>query len=417
MNSNGNLPREDCGQTRSPNPRATGRHGRRRRRIRLATTLCIGVAGLLAAAESCRRENGSNDGRQSGGQTTTGPGEEFLKEPAFSPTATADDLRQEALRTVKGLLEAHPHDIDALQIAAGLHARLGNSNQAVKMWRRCLEIDPRCMVAYFSIGDAAQRAGDLEEAAEMFQSVILLAPSLLEPPALLADVLLKLGKPEEAVATLQGRVREELVLDMALLILGQAYLQLEEYDKATETLQRLIDAAPQNARAYYVLARVYAKLGRNDESRRALEKFKRFTSLDHEARSRDLRTHVDLKTSRTILVETLMASGRLVRERREPAAAEQAWRKVAVLESGNSPCRYELFYLYEEQTRDRDALGVCEELCQIEPENVDHWYNAGLLNSRLDRFDAALAALRQAIRLDPENSKCRQAYEIIQRGK
>lgn len=417
MNSNGYLPRKDRGQARPPNSDAAGRQWRHRWRCRLATTLGIAVAGLLAAAWHCHREDGPNDGRQSGEQTTASPHKELLKEPAFLPTATADDLKQEAIRAAKGVLETHPGDIDALQIAAGLHSRLGNSNEAVKIWRRCLEIDPECVAAYSSIGLAAQRAGDLEEAAGMFEKVILLEPSRLEASASLADVLLQLGKPEEVVETLQDRVRDEVVLDKALLILGQAYLQLEEYEKARETLQRLIGAAPQNGRAYYALARVYAKLGRNDESRQALEKFQSLSSLDHEARARDLREYVDLKTARNILIETLTASGRLYRDRRKPAAAEQAWRKVAVLDSANAACRYQLLYLYEEQSRDRDALAVSEELCEIEPENVQHWVNAGLLNARLDRFDAALAALQHASKLDPENLLCRQAYEIVQGGK
>jgi cytochrome c-type biogenesis protein CcmH/NrfG len=49
----------------------------------------------------------------------------------------------------------------------------------------------------------------------------------------------------------------------------------------------------------------------------------------------------------------------------------------------------------------------------LEPKRADHWLNVAVLNGRLARRDAALAAIEQAIALEPDNPKYREARDTI----
>jgi tetratricopeptide (TPR) repeat protein len=93
--------------------------------------------------------------------------------------------------------------------------------------------------------------------------------------------------------------------------------------------------------------------------------------------------------------------------------AEEAWLKASAIDPMGVQSRIELAALYERTDRNRAALRVCEQLCSIEPRNAAYWSNVGVLNARLGRYDAALAAVGEAMKLDPANPEYRHAQELI----
>ena len=61
------------------------------------------------------------------------------------------------------------------------------------------------------------------------------------------------------------------------------------------------------------------------------------------------------------------------------------------------------------------AAEIGERIVELEPQRLDQWLNLGWLYAQLNEPDKAIAACRKAIDLSPEDPRCRQAYEIIQR--
>ena len=385
-----------------------------------ALALAVVVGVLLAMKPLFRGSSGPDPSELPAPEADGGP-EEAPETPvvsgaAFSPQATVDDLKQEAIRAAEELLRAYPDGTDSMGVAARLESGLGNSEAAAAIWRRCVEADPGCAEAHFHLGQIAADGGDFEEAAAMFGKATSLGHDDSIAPARQADALLKLGRAEEAVAVLEPRVGGPATLDKAMLLLGQAYLQLSQLDKAKQTLETLIGADPAEVRAYYALARVYARLGQRDKAQQNLEKFKKLGSVDQEDLRLGARAYDDAVQVRALLVKTLLESGHVFRRRGDPAKAEQSWQAAGVLDPKNGPSRYGLLRLYEEHRRDHDALKICEELCRIEPENPDPWLFVGLLYHRFGRLDAALAALERAVQLAPGNPKYEQAYRMIKEG-
>jgi tetratricopeptide (TPR) repeat protein len=337
-------------------------------------------------------------------------------EPALSSDANATDVKQAAIAAADALVAEFPGNVAALAVSATLHARLGETEDAARLWRSSLEIDPAFSDAYRQLGQFARDRGDFEEASEMLGKLVALGQASPEEVAKLGDSLLHTGAVEDAVNVLEQHTKESPVSENALLTLGQAYQQTKEYEKAEATFRRLVEMAPANARAYYALANLYARSGQREKSRECSEKFRSLAKVDFKQRAQELRSYTDISTLHEILAQTLFRCGHVYAAEGQLPQAEVAWLETAIVAPRHTQCRYELLYLFEKQSRVEDALEISRQLCELEPESPDNWLNLGVLNGRLEQQAPALAALEKAMQLAPENPKYRRAYDLVRQG-
>ncbi|MFH1920893.1 MAG: tetratricopeptide repeat protein [Planctomycetota bacterium] len=300
---------------------------------------------------------------------------------------------------------------------ARVHHRFGNSTAAVSCWQSCLALDPGFFSAYDRMGLVAIEKQEYEKAAALLRKALELDPASSEASTHLAYALMNLGKIEEVIAVLERTVEHNTRSMPSFLLLGQAYLQLREYRKAKKSFEAAAELAPDYANVYYGLARACAKLGQKEEAREYREKFNKLGAGDLKERIDQDKAFDDLLSVRQSVAQTHTDAGRMHARHGNLRIAEQLWRRAAALDPRNTACRVELASLYERNDKEREALDICEQLRKIEPENADHCLNVGLLNARLNRFDAALSAMERAIELDPHNPRYQQVYELIKNGK
>jgi tetratricopeptide (TPR) repeat protein len=365
-----------------------------------------------------------------GGQSVTdaagGPAEErpvgssrgTFPEAAFSEHATIDDLKAEAVRVAEGLAGSLPKSAAALGVKARVQFNLGRNAEAVKIWQRCIELDPGAVDAYYGIGLlASDKHNDHKTAAEAFAQVVRLDPAYPRAHALLGQALIGQGKAREAAEALELHVRNRPPSPEAFVTLGQAYLRLEEYGRAKETFETLIKVAANHKKAWFGLATAYRHLGQTDRAQWCLDKFRQLDDEELENFSEELGRFRDHASSGQIVVRTLCEAAREYLRHGRTRKAEETWQRAAALDSSHVECRLALVSLYESHDMNEEALRVSEELRRIDPTNAEYWLNEGLLNARLDRFDAALAALERAAELAPNDSRCREALETLRKGK
>jgi len=344
-------------------------------------------------------------------------GTDSFPQPAFSPQASVEDLKREALRVAGELVESYPHAPQALGQMARLQYTFGDVDRAEELWRRCVELEPGFADAYYGIAYAAKEKGQYATAVELFRKVSALSPGDPRIPFLLGDALMKEGKMEEAVVVLKKSVQAHTASAATVVCLGQAYLQLRQYERAKQVFQAAIDADPTQKQAYYGLATAYARLGQKDHSRQLMEKFSSMATKALRDHGQRIRAFGDLVSIRQIATQTLNEAARVYLQHANPEKAEEMWRRAALLDPNATPCRTHLAQLYEQHDRLEEALAVCRQLARIDPQNADYWFNVGVLAGRLDHAGAALEAIRRAVQLDPHNTKYRQAYDLIQKSK
>jgi tetratricopeptide (TPR) repeat protein len=387
----------------------------------LVAAVGVGAAtlGFLAARPFWKRDAGNQAPPDQKGPPST-PKDAFAG-PAFSPEATVEDLKQEALRAAAELAKTYPDGTDALDLKARVERELGNSAEAVSLWERCVELDPGFAGAYYGLGSVAARQGEHQRAVPLLRKGLALAPSDARIPPLLGDALLKLGRVPEAIELLETEVvgrgkRGEPVSGAAVVQLGQAYLQEQDFDKAMGMFQSAIAANPNHKEAYYGAARAAARLQRKELSRKYMDRFKELARKQLRDESHRLMTIDHPGSTHQFAAQIHFEAGSIYLRHGSLPEAETMWRKAAVLDPENVECLTRLASLCEQNGQESEALRFCEQLCQMDPENPDYWLDVGLLRARLGRFDAGAEAVNKAIEIDPENPRYREAYRLIMKG-
>jgi tetratricopeptide (TPR) repeat protein len=343
---------------------------------------------------------------------------------ADSPTALVDTaspvqpeiqaLQEEAMQVADGLRKDFPDSTDPLVLMGNLHNTMGHATEAMECWQQSLEMDPGRADAYRGLGSLAMRRGQYEKALELWRKALEIKPEMAGVRTLSARALMALGRPKEAIAALQKDLQISPSASTSYFELGQAYRQLKEYDKAKENYRAATKIQPDYTNAYYGLALACERLGQKDEFAAYMEQFKRLKAQNRLV-EKDLRsTYDDVDSARRSVAQTHTEAGEVYYGHDNLQKAEQHWKEAARLDPKSTACRMQLVRLYTQDGRDREALQICEELSQIEPGNATTYLNIGVLNARLNRLDAALAAVERAVALDPNNPACQRARQLIQ---
>jgi tetratricopeptide (TPR) repeat protein len=333
--------------------------------------------------------------------------------PAFSGQATVADIKQLSVGTAEELAAAYPASADAWNVLAHLRFHLGNTPEAVDLWQKCLAADPKLGDAHYGLGYISYLEGDNVKAAERFRAALSINPGDQRIPLLLAETLTRQGKPEEAVPLLVEHLKGNQASMAALLALGRVYADLGEHEKARAVFERAMQVDPKNREALFGLGTAWARLGNAERSKQAMSAFRGLAANERKQSAARVTGFDDMAKAREVAVLIHNEAAKAYDGHGDLEKAEVTWCMAAALDPKDARSRKELAALYERIHRDRSALRVCEELRDLEPANADYWLNVGVLNGRLSRYDAARAAIEQAVKLDPSNPKYRQAYDLI----
>ncbi len=340
--------------------------------------------------------------------------------PAASLQWTEEGLQQEAVDAVSGLIEAFPDDPDPIGLLGNLYVALGKTAEAVTCWEKCIELDPTRVDGYRGISDVALRKGEFASAEALSRKMLEIDATAGGVHAQLARALIGLGKPKEAIVALEKEIRISPEESTNYCELGRAYQRLDEFRKAAENYARALQIDPGYTEACYGLAVACARLGQKDEATKYREKFRELKARDWETLPNRAEAALQLKLLiplRRDVAQTHTNVGLFYGDRGNSRQAEEHWLRAAVLDPTNTLCRHQLASWYQSTNRNREALQLCEQLRAIDPANAVYHLHAGILNARLTRFDAALAAVKRAIQLDPDNVEYRRTYAWIQREK
>jgi serine/threonine protein kinase/tetratricopeptide (TPR) repeat protein len=157
-------------------------------------------------------------------------------------------------------LALEPGNALALRRSAALASTLGRSDEALRLDRRGVEIDPLSSPGWHGLGVRAFYAGRFEEAVSALKKALELSPARPISHRTLGLVAVLEGKPQEALTEIQ---KEPDAL-WRLQGLAIAHNRLKDNKQADEALTKMI-AGFQNDAAYQI-AEVYAFRGEADRA-------------------------------------------------------------------------------------------------------------------------------------------------------
>jgi len=155
-------------------------------------------------------------------------------------------------------LALEPGNVLILSNASGLAAVLNRFEEALRLSRQAVELDPLRAGPLVHLLRSAWWAGRLDEAAAAGQKASELNPELMELHSLLGRVYLAQSRPQEALS----EAERETIPEFRLQGLALAYHALARKQESDRALAELI--AKYKANSAYQIAEVYAFRGETD---------------------------------------------------------------------------------------------------------------------------------------------------------
>ncbi|MCS7238004.1 MAG: tetratricopeptide repeat protein [Thermoguttaceae bacterium] len=333
--------------------------------------------------------------------------------------ATAEDLRLETLvetsspELAAGLRQASQwlnqlaqrQGISAEVLALAAHGLLtfGRTEESIRLWQRCLEIDPNFVPAICGLAECFVGSGDTEQALKYFRRAAEIEPTSTGHQIKIAQELMRLAQSDQVIELLEPVLRRHPNDVAILVLLGQAYVHKKEYEKAVLVLERAINLAPTLTNAYYALAQATFALEEKELAKEYLKVFQHLKERDEEAHRQVLRTQDDRREILRSLAEFYSRIATAFLAAGDAQTAELILLEARKLSPECNPPLELLAWLYHRQGRRQDCLAILEELAK----RVDYLPGqllCGTLFNELGLFHQAEQALLRGVELAPHQA-------------
>jgi serine/threonine-protein kinase len=264
--------------------------------------------------------------------------------------------------------------------------RAENLDNAIGVFRRATESDPRYALAYAGLGEAYWHKYEstkstvwVEPARAACEGALAIDPKIAEPHGCLGMVLNGLGENEKAAGQFRLALDTERTNDLFYVGLANAYEQLGRPADAEQTFRRAIELRPHYWAGYSFLGVYFYRNGRYDE---AEQMFSRVVELVPDS----FRGYSNL--------------GAVQFEKDEGEAAKASFeRSLSIRPSYPAASNLGTLYYFEEQYE--LAAAMFREALSLNQSDDQVWGNLGF-------------ALRQMNRPDDSREAYRHAKELVQ---
>ena len=190
---------------------------------------------------------------------------------AMSKRLAAD--RHGAIADLEALIVDFPDEKRAYHKLADLLQSDMRQSEAIIVWRKVIELDPRDKVAYNNLAYLYQSAGDLEKSIWAINQYIHLAPDDANAYDTQGDLYGFSGQIDKAIASLEKAVAIDPTFDTSWFKLGEIHLLQGREDRARDCWTRLLqmDVADTRAWGRWKLASIPLHRGRARETLAAME--------------------------------------------------------------------------------------------------------------------------------------------------
>ena len=138
----------------------------------------------------------------------------------------------------------------------------------ISEYKKALRIDPHFAEAHFNLGVAYQEKGDLKEAIAEYQKTIQIYPNYIEAHNNLGILYFRKGMLDQALVEYQKTIEIQPDYSKGYYNIGSVYREKKKTDEAITSFQKALEINPNFAEAHYSLAVMYYE---KQESKLAVE--------------------------------------------------------------------------------------------------------------------------------------------------
>jgi len=162
---------------------------------------------------------------------------------------------QEAIRHYRKALDICPEFAPAHNNLGNALYKIGRIQEAIPHYGKAIELGPAPALAHNGLGNALLALGKVDQAAEHFRKAADIDPKYASAHYNLGNCLVKLGKTEEAMDHFMKTVAINPRHDFARNSLGNCLMSLGQFEEAIEQYRKAVEINPGNHAARHNLAR------------------------------------------------------------------------------------------------------------------------------------------------------------------
>ena len=308
------------------------------------------------------------------------------------------------MAAAREIAEAYPEDPLTFALLGAAFYNNGQSEEAAKHLKRCLELRPGLLDAYEILARIAYEKGETEEAIRICEEALKQGKGTTEILNRLGRSCIDLGRTGEAVRALQQAVNLPGATAESSYLLGQAHMQGGEFAKAKEAFLRATALVPDHTQAYFGLFTACQRAGQTDEAMKFRDQFQKLEEIDRKAlseRSEQQDTLAGLPQVRETAARTFFGVAQIYLAHKRTSEGAGLLRKCAVLAPESPSYRAALEQFYIEQKTPAEGARVFEQLAAEQPGNGLNYYFLARLQALLNQIDAAERSFHKAQELAP----------------
>ena len=172
-----------------------------------------------------------------------------------------NDRYEDAMREFRKALELDPSNQRALINLGIVLSRTGRQAEAVERLNEAIALDPGSALAHHNLGHIYYRAGKLKEAISEYQEALAVEPYNAEVRSNLANAYLMRGMTDEAILEYEKALAVKPNLVGAYANLSQAYLRKGRLDDAVVACKRALALDPGSAKTHNSLGNIHMMQG------------------------------------------------------------------------------------------------------------------------------------------------------------
>ncbi len=325
----------------------------------------------------------------------------------------------------------------AVEVTSGNHLALnnlgaaladsGNHEGAVRRIREALRLRPDEILIHKNLARSLAALGEFPEALEQYTWILTHDPSDPVLQARAADILADLGKTNEAV----GHYLEAIRLDPADAFshcrLGELYAQEGKFEEARNECGIALKLKQTNSKAHDVLGIIAGKQGKLDEAVKEFLEAIRCDSSNADAYNdfgilynrmgngdEAMRMYESAVRVNPLLRNAHFNLGSALASRGRFAEAETHWlRAVELNPAASADARVNLGKLYSMQGKSSEAIRQLKEALRIDPNNSQAHYAIGNVLVRQGNLAEAEVHYTEVLRLAPSFKAAQTALEKL----
>jgi tetratricopeptide (TPR) repeat protein len=173
---------------------------------------------------------------------------------------------EDADRIYRQILSIEPHHTDSLHALGMIGHRAGQLDAAAALIRQAIRIKDDVPIYYNNLANILKGQGKLNEAAEHYTHALTLKPDYAEAHYNLGCVLHDQGKLKKAIAYYERAIALQPRLTSAYINLGNALKDQGNFDEAIKHYEHVLAIDPDNVGVHYNLGTAYKDQGKFDKA-------------------------------------------------------------------------------------------------------------------------------------------------------